>query len=52
MAEMVQDARKKKIQVHFASLMDLRHLKHAKLATHRLKYKGRVVFRVTNAKDD
>ena len=36
---------------HVASLMDLRHLKHAEVAEHLQTYRGRVVPRVDNVKD-
>ena len=39
-------------KVHFASLMDICHLKSAKLETKHQKYKGRVVFQGDIVKDD
>ena len=43
--EMIDEARTKGVKVHFASLMDICHLKNAELETKHQKYKGRVVFR-------
>ena len=42
----------KGIRVHFASLMDICHLKNAELDTKHQKYKGRVVLRGDIVKDD
>ena len=39
-------------KVHFASLMDICHLKNAELETKHQKYKGRVVLRGDIVKDD
>ena len=39
-------------KVHFASLMDLCHLKNSELKPQYQKYKGRVVFRGDIVKDD
>ena len=39
-------------KVHFASLMDICHLKNAELETKHQKYKGRVVFRGDIVKDE
>ena len=39
-------------KVHFASLMDICHLKNAELETEHQKYKGRVVLRGDIVKDD
>ena len=39
-------------KVHFASLMDICHLKNAELETKHPKYKGRVVLRGDIVKDD
>ena len=39
-------------KVHFASLMDIRHLKNAELETKHQQYKGRVVLRGDIVKDD
>ena len=38
--------------VHFASLMDICHLKHAELEAKHQKHKGRVVLRCDIVKDD
>ena len=43
--EAVDEARTKGIKVHFASLMNICHLKNAQLETRHQKYKGRVVLR-------
>ena len=43
--EVIDEARTKGIKVHFASLMDICHLKNAELETKHQKYKGRVVLR-------
>ena len=50
--EVIDEARTKGAKVHFASLMDICHLKHAELETKHQKYKGRVVLRGDIAKDD
>ena len=44
-SEVINEARKEGRKVHFASLMDLCHLKNAELETKHQKYKGRVVLR-------
>ena len=44
-AEVIAEAEKKNVSVHFGRLMDLCHLKHAELSPELQKYKGRVVFR-------
>ena len=49
---MIDEARKEGRKVHFASLMDLCHLKNAELETQHQKYKGRVVLRGDIVKDD
>ena len=49
---MIDEARTKGAKVHFASLMDIRHLKHAELEAKHQKYKGRVVLRGDIVKDD
>ena len=49
---MIDEARKEGRKVHFASLMDLCHLKNAELETKHQKYKGRVVLRGDTVKDD
>ena len=43
--EVIDEARTKGIKVHFASLMDISHLKNAELEAKHQKYKGRVVLR-------
>ena len=50
--EVIDEARTKGAKVHFASLMDIRHLKNAELETKHQKYKGPVVFRGDIVKDD
>ena len=50
--EVIDEARTKGAGVHFASLMDIRHLKNAELETKHQKYKGRVVLRGDIVKDD
>ena len=50
--EVIDEARTKGAKVHFASLMDLCHLKNAELETKHQKYKGRVVLRGDIVKDD
>ena len=42
---MIDEARTTGATVHFASLMDICHLKHAELEAEHQKHKGRVVFR-------
>ena len=49
---MIDEARTKGAKVHFASLMDIRHLKNAELEAKHQKYKGRVVHRSDIVKDD
>ena len=49
---MIDEARTKGAKVHFASLMDIRHLKNAELEAKHQKYKGRVVLRGDIVKDD
>ena len=49
---MIDEARTKGAIVHFASLMDICHLKTAELETEHQKYKGRVVLRGDIVKDD
>ena len=51
-SEVIDEARTKGIKVHFASLMDICHLKNAELETKHPKYKGRVVLRGDIVKDD
>ena len=43
--EVVDEARTSGTNVHFASLMDIFHLKNAELEAKHQKYKGRVVLR-------
>ena len=50
--EVVDEARMSGATVHFASLMDICHLKNAELEAKHQKYKGRVVLRGDIAKDD
>ena len=51
-SEVIDEARTKGIKVHFASLMDICHLKNAELETKHQKYKSRVVLRGDTVKDD
>ena len=51
-SEVIDEARTKGHTVHFASLMDLCHLKNSELEPQFQKYKGRVVLRGDIAKDD
>ena len=44
-SEVIDEARTKDIKVHFASLIDICHLKNAELKTKHQKYKCRVVLR-------
>ena len=50
--EVIDEARTKGAKVHFASLMDICHLKNAELETKHQKYRGRVVLRGDIVKDD
>ena len=50
--EVIDEARNKGRKVHFASLMDLCHLKNSELEPNVQEYKGRVVFRRDIVKDD
>ena len=50
--EVIDEARTKGAKVHFASVMDICHLKNAELETEHQKYKGRVVLRGDIVKDD
>ena len=43
--EVIDEANAKGAKVHFASLMDICHLKNAELEAKHQKYKGRVVLR-------
>ena len=49
---MIDEARTKGAKVHFASPMDICHLKNAELETKHQKYKGRLVLRGDIVKDD
>ena len=51
-SEVIGDARTTGATVHFASLMDICHLKNAELEAKHQKYKGRVVLRGDILKDD
>ena len=51
-SEATDEARTKGAKVHFASLMDICHLKNAELEAKHQKYKGRVVLRGDIVKDD
>ena len=50
--EVIDEARTKGSKVHFASLMDICHLKNAESETKHQKYKGRVVLRGDIVKND
>ena len=50
--EVIDEARTKGAKVHFASLMDMCHLKNAELEAKHQKYKGRVVLRGDVVKDN
>ena len=50
--EVIDEARTSGAKVHFASLMDICHLKNAELEAKHQKYKGRVVLRGDIVKDD
>ena len=50
--EVIDEARTSGAAVHFASLMDICHLKNAELEAKHQKYKGRVVLRGDIVKDD
>ena len=49
---MIDEARTSGATVHFASKMDICHLKNAELEAKHQKYKGRVVLRGDIVKDD
>ena len=51
-SEVIDEARTSGAKVHFASLMDICHLKNAELAAKHQKYRGRVVLRGDIVKDD
>ena len=50
--EVIDEARTKGAEVHFASLMDICHVENAELETKHQKYKGRVVLRGDIVTDD
>ena len=50
--EVIDEARTSDAKVHFASLMDICHLKNAELEAKHQKYKGRVVLRGDIVKDN
>ena len=50
--EVIDEARTSGAKVHFASLVDICHLKNAELEANHRKYKGRVVLRGDIVKDD
>ena len=50
--QVINEARTSGATVHFASLMDICHLKNAELEAKHQKYKGRVVLRGDIVKDD
>ena len=50
--EVIDEARTSGTKDHFASLMDICHLKNAELEAKHQKYKGRVVLRGDFVKDD
>ena len=50
--EVIDEARTKGAKVHFASLMDICHLKNDELEATHQKYKGRVVLQGDVVKDD
>ena len=50
--EVIDEARRMGEKVHFASLMEICHLKNAELEAKHQKYKGRVVLRGDIVKDD
>ena len=51
-SEVIDEAKTNGSKVHFASLMDICHLKNAELEAKHQKYKGRVVLRGDIVKDD
>ena len=48
----IAEALLNEVSVDFGTLMDLCHLKHSELSPELQKYKGRVVFRGDNVKDE
>ena len=51
-SEVIEEARRTDVKVHFASLMDICHLKKSELDKKHQKYKGRVVLRGDTVKDE
>ena len=51
-SEVIEEARHKEVKVHFATLIDICHLKNSELEKKHQKYKGRVVHRGDVVKDD
>ena len=51
-SDVIDEGRTKGAKAHFASLMDIYHLKTAELEAKHQKYKGRVVLRGDIVKDD
>ena len=52
-SEVIAEAKRHNgVKVHFASLMDICHLKNAELEKKQQKYKGRVLLRSDIVKDD
>ena len=51
-SKVIDEARTKGRKVHFASLMDICHMKNAELEAKHQEYKGRVVLRGDIVKDD
>ena len=50
--EVIDEARTSDVKVHFASLMDMSHLKNTELEAEHQKYKERVILRDDIMKDD
>ena len=50
-SDVIDDARSTQVKVHFASLMDLCHLKNAELEKKHQKYQGRIILRGDIVKD-
>ena len=51
-SEVIEEARRKDVKVHFASLINICHLKNSELEKKHQKYKERVVLRGDIVKDD
>ena len=51
-SEVIEEATHKGVKVHFASLMDICHLKNSESVKKNEKCKGRVAFRGDTVKDD